>query len=187
LFAVFSLLLYKHSAQNSFVVGTAVNQRSMAQLQEAIGFSANMLPIRTTIDDDVTFAEYLETFRHDSVTDLANDEATYEDIVSQTKSSSQDRSYFKHLFAPGWSQHAHRQPAQHLDFWTGQPGRAQATATCRSPSRKISYRGCEGQYLTYARLNSKGWLRTRPSWMYSMAVSVSSESMVARVPSLISL
>lgn len=100
-FAVYNLLLYKYSAQNSFAVGTAVTQRSMAQLQEVIGFFANMLPIRTTIEDVTTFAEYLEKFRSDLVTDLANDDVTYEDIVSQTKASSHDRSYFKHLFAPG--------------------------------------------------------------------------------------
>ena len=100
-FAVYNLLLYKYSAQNSFVVGTAVTQRSMAQLQEIIGFFANMLPIRTTVEDDMTFAEYLNLFRQGLVADLSNDDVTYEDIVSQTKSSSQDRSYFKHLFAPG--------------------------------------------------------------------------------------
>lgn len=100
-FAAYNLLLYKYSAQNSFVVGTAVTQRSMAQLQEVIGFFANMLPIRTTIEDGMTFAEYLGTFRLDLVTDLSNDDVTLEDIVSQTKTSSQDRSYFKHLFAPG--------------------------------------------------------------------------------------
>ena len=100
-FAAYNLLLYKYSAQNSFVVGTAVTQRSMAQLQEVIGFFANMLPIRTTIEDEMTFAEYLEMFRYELVTDLSNDDVTLEDIVSQTKTSSQDRSYFKHLFAPG--------------------------------------------------------------------------------------
>jgi hypothetical protein len=100
-FAAYNLLLYKYSAQSSFVVGTAVTQRSMAQLQEVIGFFANMLPIRTTFEDEMTFAEYLETFRSDLVTDLSNDDVTLEDIVSQTKTSSQDRSYFKHLFAPG--------------------------------------------------------------------------------------
>ena len=40
-------------------------------------------------------------FRYDSVADLSNDDVTLEEIVSQTKTSSQDRSYFKHLFAPG--------------------------------------------------------------------------------------
>ena len=100
-FAAYNLLLYKYSAQNSFVVGTAVTQRSMALLQEVVGFFANMLPIRTTFEDEMTFAEYLETFRCDLVTDLSNDDVTLEDIVSQTKTSSQDRSYFRHLFAPG--------------------------------------------------------------------------------------
>lgn len=100
-FAVYNLLLYKYSAQNSFIVGTAVTQRSMAQLQEVIGFFANMLPIRTTLEEEMTFAEYLEVFRSDLVTDLSNDDVTLEDIVSQTRTSSQDRSCFKHLFAPG--------------------------------------------------------------------------------------
>jgi len=100
-FAAYNLLLYKYSAQNSFVVGTAVTQRSMAQLQEVIGFFANMLPIRTTIKDEMTFAEYLDMFRYELVTDLSNDDVTLEEIVSHTKTSSQDRSYFKHLFAPG--------------------------------------------------------------------------------------
>lgn len=100
LFAAYNLLLYKYSAQSSFVVGTVVTQHSMAQLPEVIGFFANMLPIRVTFEDETTFAEYLEKFRSDSVADLSND-VTLEDIVSQTKTSSQGRSYFKHLFAPG--------------------------------------------------------------------------------------
>ena len=100
-FAAYNLLLYKYSAQNSFIVGTAVTQRSMAQLQEVIGFFASMLPIRTTLNKENSFADYLETFRSDFVTDLSNDDVTLEDIVSQTKTSSQERSYFKHLFALG--------------------------------------------------------------------------------------
>ena len=99
-FAAYNLLLYKYSAQNSFVVGTTVTQRSVAQLQEVVGFFTGTLPIRTTIGDETTFADYSENFRYDLATDLSNDDVTLEDIVSQTKASSQDRSYFKHLFAP---------------------------------------------------------------------------------------
>ncbi|KAF9641979.1 hypothetical protein BDM02DRAFT_3252713, partial [Thelephora ganbajun] len=75
--------------ENSFIVGTAITQRSVAQLQEVVGFFANMLPICTTIGDRMTFAEYLEIFHYGLVADLANND---------TKSSSQGRSYFKHLF-----------------------------------------------------------------------------------------
>ena len=98
--AIYNSLLYKYFAQNPLVVGTAVTQRSTAQLQDVIGFFANMLPIRITIEDDMTFVEYLNRFGSGLVTDLMNDDVTYEDIVSQTKSSSQRRSYFKCLFAP---------------------------------------------------------------------------------------
>ena len=98
--AAYNLLLYKYSAQNSFAVGAPLTQRSVTQLQEVIGFFTNVLPIRTTIDEEATFAEYLETFRYDLATDLSNDDVTLEDIVSHTTTSSQDRSYFKHLFSP---------------------------------------------------------------------------------------
>jgi non-ribosomal peptide synthetase component F len=57
-FSVYNLLLHKCSTQNSFVVGTAVTQRSVAQLQEVTGPFANTLPIRTTLDDEMRFAEY---------------------------------------------------------------------------------------------------------------------------------
>jgi hypothetical protein len=42
-----------------------------------------MLPIRTTLEDETTFAEYLEKLRLDLVTDLSDDDdVTLEDIVS---------------------------------------------------------------------------------------------------------
>ena len=52
----------------------------MSQPPDVIGFFANMLPIRTTIKDDMSFPEYLVTFRCGSVADPANDDVTYEDI-----------------------------------------------------------------------------------------------------------
>ncbi|KAF9641951.1 hypothetical protein BDM02DRAFT_3124977, partial [Thelephora ganbajun] len=67
----------------------------MAQLREVISFFASVLPIRTTIEDEI-----MEIFRYDLATNLSSN-VTLEDIVSQTKTSSQDRSYFKHPFAPG--------------------------------------------------------------------------------------
>ena len=43
-FAAYNILLYKYSAQSSFVVGTAVTQRSAAPLADVIGFFANIAP-----------------------------------------------------------------------------------------------------------------------------------------------
>ena len=99
-FAAYNVLLYKHSTQNSFVVGTAVTQHSVAQLQEVVGFFTSVLPVRTTIEDEMTFAEYLEAFHFDLTTDLSNHDLALEEAVSQTGISSRDRNYPKHLFAP---------------------------------------------------------------------------------------
>ncbi|KAI6009612.1 putative nonribosomal peptide synthetase [Pisolithus orientalis] len=101
-FAAYNILLHKYSAgQSSFVVGTAVTQRNLPMLMNVIGFFANLLPIKTVIDETKTFAEYLGEFKDALIASLAHDEVTYEDIVTEGKSSSTGRGYFKHLFAPG--------------------------------------------------------------------------------------
>ena len=100
-FAAYNILLYKHSTQNSFVVGTTVTQHSVAQLHEVVGFFASVLPVRTTIEDGTSFAEYLEAFHSDLMTDFSNDDFALEEVVTQAEIPSQDRSYLKHLFASG--------------------------------------------------------------------------------------
>ncbi|KAI5993419.1 hypothetical protein EDC04DRAFT_1271012 [Pisolithus marmoratus] len=101
-FAAYNILLHKSSAgQSSFIVGTAVTQRNLPMLTNVIGFFANLLPIKTVIDEGQTFAEYLGEFKNALTSSLAHDEVTYEDIVTEGKSSSASRGYFKHLFAPG--------------------------------------------------------------------------------------
>ncbi|KAF9241407.1 putative nonribosomal peptide synthetase [Melanogaster broomeanus] len=100
-FAAYNILLHKYSDQPSFVVGTAVTQRNLPMLTNVLGFFANMLPIKTVIDETKTFAEYLGQFKQSLMACLLHDEVTYEDIVAQGKSSSSGRGYFKHLFAPG--------------------------------------------------------------------------------------
>ncbi|KAF9228933.1 putative nonribosomal peptide synthetase [Gyrodon lividus] len=100
-FAAYNVLLHKYSDQASFVVGTAVTQRNLPMLTNVVGFFANMLPIKTVIDETKTFTEYLRQFKDALIAGLAHDEVTYEDIVGQGKSSSSSRGYFKHLFAPG--------------------------------------------------------------------------------------
>ncbi|KAF9236621.1 hypothetical protein BU15DRAFT_76833 [Melanogaster broomeanus] len=78
-------------SKSSFVVCTAI----------VVDFFANMLPIKTVIDETRTFAEYLGQFRQSLIVCLSKDEVAYEDIVAQAESSSSGRGYFKHLFALG--------------------------------------------------------------------------------------
>ncbi|EIW85668.1 amino acid adenylation [Coniophora puteana RWD-64-598 SS2] len=100
-FAAYNILLHKYSDQNSFVVGTAVTQRNVPALSNVIGFFANMLPVKTEINDQDSFEQYLGQFKDNVLACLQHDDVTYEDIVTQAKTSSHGRSFFKHLFAPG--------------------------------------------------------------------------------------
>ena len=68
-------------------------------LTNVIGFFANMLPVKTEIDETKTFSEYLIEFKNTLIACLTHDDVTYEDIVG--KSSSTGHRYFKHLFALG--------------------------------------------------------------------------------------
>lgn len=100
-FAAYNVLLHKYSSQSTFVIGTAVTQRNLPMLANVIGFFANMLPIKTVVDETQTFTEYLKEFKTSLIACLAHDEVTYEDLVGLGKSPSSSRGYFKHLFAPG--------------------------------------------------------------------------------------
>lgn len=99
-FAAYNILLHKYSGQSTFVIGTAVTQRNLPMLANVVGFFANMLPIKTVVDETQTFTEYLQEFKTSLIACLAHDEVTYEDLVGLGKSSG-SRGYFKHLFAPG--------------------------------------------------------------------------------------
>ena len=51
-------------------------------LTNVIGFFANMLPVKTEIDETKTFSEYLVAFKNTLIACLTHDDATYEDIVA---------------------------------------------------------------------------------------------------------
>ena len=104
-FAVYNLLLFKYSSQASFVVGTPVPQPNLPELAKVVGFFTNILPIKTTIDVDQTFSQYLTAFNADLMKSLENGDVAYEEILSQHEDQSPDRSpfngYFAHVFAFG--------------------------------------------------------------------------------------
>lgn len=65
-----------------------------------MGLFANILPVKTAIDEDQIFLQYLATFKAVLMDSLAHDAATYEDIVAQGKTSTLDCGYCEHLFSP---------------------------------------------------------------------------------------
>ncbi|PKM50199.1 MAG: hypothetical protein CVV02_12595 [Firmicutes bacterium HGW-Firmicutes-7] len=58
-FCIYSVLINKYSGQDDLVVGTTVAARTHNDLENIIGMFVNFLPVRSKIDVDSTFKEYL--------------------------------------------------------------------------------------------------------------------------------
>ncbi|MET8081471.1 amino acid adenylation domain-containing protein [Streptomyces sp. NPDC005303] len=83
LLAAFGLLLHRYSGQQSLVVGTPVANRPDAGLEQALGFFANILPIRSTHTAGQTFADYLGVLRETCLEAFARQESPFDRIVQR--------------------------------------------------------------------------------------------------------
>jgi amino acid adenylation domain-containing protein len=58
--ALVRTLLYRYTAQEDFIIGTALACRDHADLEDQIGFYVNLLPLRNPINGDDTFDDVLK-------------------------------------------------------------------------------------------------------------------------------
>src|SRR5262249_36796946 len=63
LVAIVRVLLYRHTNQHDFVIGTPVSGRHHLDLDSQIGFYVNMLPLRDRVEPEETFAALLRRTR----------------------------------------------------------------------------------------------------------------------------
>ncbi|MFI8828972.1 condensation domain-containing protein [Streptomyces sp. NPDC053431] len=63
LLAAFQLLLARYAATDDIVVGTPVSGRTHPDTQRLVGYCSNMLPMRTRIDQNESFADLLARVR----------------------------------------------------------------------------------------------------------------------------
>lgn len=57
--AIFSMLMYIQTGQNDIVVGTPVSNRHYPNVENIIGFFSNTVPLRITIEEEMSFYELL--------------------------------------------------------------------------------------------------------------------------------
>ena len=98
-FAVYNTLLYHYSSQETMVVGTTFTQRNTAQLANVVGPLTTFIPIKTTVDPNQTFQEYITGFRADLSKSLENGDVVYEDINSEISEPSRCSGSFRHSFS----------------------------------------------------------------------------------------
>ena len=83
LFAGFELLLARWSQQTEFAVGTPIAQRIDPKLEGLVGFFANTLAIRATVDRDATFVKLLALVRDRALSAYAHQDLPFERLVDE--------------------------------------------------------------------------------------------------------
>jgi hypothetical protein len=83
LLAAFKTLLYKYTAQEDIIVGTAVANRNRTEIEPLIGFFVNMLPLRTDLKDNPRFRELLKQVKDVALGAYAYQELPFEKLVEE--------------------------------------------------------------------------------------------------------
>lgn len=83
LLSAFKTLLYHYSGQTDLAVGTTIAYRMHPELERLVGFFANALVLRTTVDDDPTFEDLLQRVHAAAVGAQANQDAPFEALVER--------------------------------------------------------------------------------------------------------
>jgi hypothetical protein len=61
-FAALKLLIYKYSMQQDFMTGVVTAGRDFAEVQPMVGCFVDILPVRTVIDESLTFTDFARDF-----------------------------------------------------------------------------------------------------------------------------
>ena len=77
----FSLMLRRYCDQTDVVVASPIANRNRSEIEPLIGFFANIVVMRTRVDDDRTFRELLERTRDAALADYDHQDLPFEMIV----------------------------------------------------------------------------------------------------------
>ncbi len=83
LLAAFQLLLFRHTGQTDFAVGTPVANRNRSELEGLIGFFVNSLVMRTDLSGDPPLRELLRRVRTTSLEAYAHQDLPFERLVQE--------------------------------------------------------------------------------------------------------
>ena len=92
LYAAFVTLLYRLSQQSDIIVGTPVANRPRSELEPLIGFFVNLLPLRTTLHEELTFRQLLTQVRETAGRAYGAQAVPFESLVERLRPT-RDASY----------------------------------------------------------------------------------------------
>ncbi|MCL8537181.1 amino acid adenylation domain-containing protein [Chryseobacterium gallinarum] len=83
LLSAFNILLYKYTNQSDIAVGTSVANRKQQMSENIIGFFVNTLVIRTAIEGNPFFNDYLQQVKNTCLEAYENEDVPFEKIVNK--------------------------------------------------------------------------------------------------------
>jgi amino acid adenylation domain-containing protein len=83
LMAAFNTLLHRYTTQEDIIIGFPIASRNHAEIQNAIGFFVNTLPLRTDLSRNPTFRELLSRVRTVCIEAYAHQDLPFEKLVEE--------------------------------------------------------------------------------------------------------
>jgi acyl carrier protein len=83
LLAIFNIFLSKISGQDDIIVGTSASGRTHADLEKIIGMFVNTLPLRNHPKGDITFKDFVNELKQNTVDAFDNRDYPFEDLVEK--------------------------------------------------------------------------------------------------------
>lgn len=101
LLAAFYILLHRYSRQDDIVVGTPTANRPYEDFEDVVGFFANTIALRSTIDYQISFLEYLKRIRQVALEGFDRQNVPFEMVVNtlQPERSSAWNPIYQVMFA----------------------------------------------------------------------------------------
>ncbi len=83
LLSIYSIFLSKLSSQKEVVIGTPVAGRDHADLQGIIGMFVNTLPLKTVLDDNQTYQDFLKQLKNQTLACFDQQSYPYEELINE--------------------------------------------------------------------------------------------------------
>ncbi|GJM33275.1 MAG: hypothetical protein DHS20C18_22760 [Saprospiraceae bacterium] len=83
LLAAFKVLLSKYSGQSDICVGSPIANREQKELEGLIGFFANTIALRSNLENNPSFIEFLAQIKQETLNAYAHQDAPFEKIVDR--------------------------------------------------------------------------------------------------------
>ena len=85
LMSALKILFHKYSGQEDIIIGTAIANRNIKELEKILSFLVNTIPIRSYLNKEHTFNEVIDCVKESCIEAYSNQNVQFEEIVERLK------------------------------------------------------------------------------------------------------